>query len=71
EFKEYPELIISKFGPAPSPISKIKNKYRYRILFKVNKSAKILDILQKLYYGHIANKADESLEISINPNSIL
>ncbi len=71
EFKECPELIISKFGPAPAPISKIKNKFRYRILFKINKSAKILDILQKLYHGHIANKTDESLEISINPNSIL
>ncbi len=71
EFKCCPELIISKFGPTPAPISKIKNKYRYRILYKVNKSIKILDILQKLYYRHIANKTDESLEISINPNSIL
>ncbi len=71
EFKECPELIISKFGPSPSPISKIKKRHRYRILFKVKKHAKILDILQKLYYGHIRNKASENLEISINPNSIL
>ena len=71
EFEDCPGLVISKFGPAPAPISKIKNKYRYRILVKVNKDAKILDILQKLYYGHIANKVSEVLEISINPNSIL
>ena len=58
------------FPPAKSPLSKIKNKFRYRILIKVS-GEKILDVLKDMLDEHEAKKSKISVSAAINPTSIL
>ncbi|MFA7636541.1 MAG: primosomal protein N' [Monoglobales bacterium] len=72
--KKYLELYnvkcIDYFEPAKAPLSKIKNKYRYRILLKVS-SEKILDVLKSMLGEHEKGRSKLSVIAVINPNSIL
>ncbi len=58
------------FGPAKAPLSKIKSKYRYRILLKVA-GEKILDVLADMLSEHETGKSKISVNTVINPTSIL
>lgn len=58
------------FEPAKSPLSKIKNKFRYRILLKVG-GEKILDVLRATLDEHEKKKSRISVSVVINPTSIL
>ncbi len=63
------DIIIYK--PVPSPIDKIKNKYRWRIVLKCKLTSKILDIIN---YGledeKIKKCKDTSIVVDINPNTM-
>jgi len=60
-------------GPTPSNLSRINNKYRWRILIKCNMNDKIKTIINNLIKGH--NKTKESkwitMHIEYNPNNIV
>lgn len=62
-------------GPMPSPISKVKNKYRYQMLIKANdKDLKMIKNI--IYWVCIKNNYNIPLDkiiisIDINPNSIM
>lgn len=62
-------------GPTPSPISKIKNKYRWQILIKANDSE--LNMIKNIIYWVCINNKynisidDVTISIDINPNSII
>lgn len=58
------------FEPAKSPLSKIKSKYRYRILLKVA-GEKILDVLAAMLSEHENKKSKILVNAVINPTSIL
>ena len=62
--------IISK--PAPSPIDKIQNRYRWRIIIKGNMDWNLKEILNKCL-ATIYEKNDKSVNISIdvNPNNMI
>ena len=62
--------IISK--PAPSPIDKIQNRYRWRIIIKGNMDRNLNEILNKCL-ATIYEKNDKSVNISIdvNPNNMI
>ena len=62
--------IISK--PAPSPIDKIQNRYRWRIIIKGNMDWNLNEILNKCL-ATIYEKNDKSVNISIdvNPNNMI
>ena len=55
-------------GPVPAPYSRIKNKYRWRIIVRHHKAAELLDLLHTIadYYA----KSENQLFIDINPNSM-
>lgn len=64
---------VDVLGPTPSNLSRINNKYRWRILIKCNINDKIKIIINNLIKGH--NKTKESkwitMHIEYNPNNII
>lgn len=59
--------IFSKVGPAPAPIAKIKNNFRYRILLKCRDAEVAHGLLCGIYEEHEKSKSDVYLTIDINP----
>ncbi len=59
--------IFARVGPAPAPIAKIKNNYRYRILLKCKDEEKAQDILRQIYEDHEELGAEVFLSIDVNP----
>ena len=59
---------LSVMGPVPAPYSRIKNKYRWRVIIKHQDATQLLDLLHTIsdYYA----KSDNQLFIDINPNSM-
>ena len=59
---------LTVMGPVPAPYSRIKNKYRWRIILRHKKASELLDLLHAIadYYA----KSDNQLFIDINPNSM-
>lgn len=62
-------LCKTLFGLCPAPVFKVKNKFRYKIVFYAHRSDDIYEILEKLYNIHIDEKTSFGLEIDINPTS--
>ena len=57
------------YKPVPSPIDKIKNKYRWRMILKCKLTYRVLDIIK---YAIEGNKIkDTSIIVDINPNSMM
>ena len=82
EIKAFSEIVYKKiksiknqniniYKPIPSPIDKIKNKYRWRIILKCKLTSKILDIIN---YGiqdeKIKKSKETTITVDINPNSM-
>ncbi len=63
--------IFKCIGPAPAPIAKIKNKFRYRILCKVEDAEMFLPTLREISREHNAARLDSRLVIDINPINML
>ena len=59
---------LNVMGPVPSPYSRIKNKFRWRIIIKHKNAYELLGLLHTIadYYA----KSDNQLFIDINPNSM-
>ncbi len=59
---------LEVMGPTPAPYSKIKNKYRWRIILRHKKASELLELLHTIadYYA----KSNNQLFIDINPNSM-
>ena len=62
--------IFSKVGPAPAPIAKIKNSYRYRILLKCKDANAAHGFLREIYEEHEKGRSGVFLTIDINPVSM-
>jgi len=56
---------IMILGPAPCPISKIKNRYRYQIMIKCSSSLLLRSIAAKI--NNRNHPADIKLELDLNP----
>ena len=65
KFVNYNETLIYK--PVPSPIDKIKGKYRWRIIIKGKVNSKLLDIIYKSMDFKVN---DTSITVDINPNNM-
>jgi len=62
---------IEIYGPTPAPISKIKEKYRWRLLMKCFWTKEIRNILKSVsdkFYDK--NLKDYYLTVDVNPNSM-
>lgn len=63
-------LFVSE--PAPSPIAKLRNQYRWRIVLKHQKINSLVNILEWIYdtYGK-SSKREWTISVDINPNSMI
>lgn len=59
--------IIGVLGPAPAPIAKIKNKFRYRIMIKAAYADDVRDMLLTIQARHREIRSKSELSIDINP----
>ena len=70
EFKDQKVIIL---GPMTARVSKISNKYRYRIILKCKNSKEFREMISKClneYYSFVTSNA-VSVYIDINPETIL
>lgn len=60
-------------GPSPSPIERIKNKYRFQLLLKYKNEPNLLELLRKLdeRYYKAYKKSGVSLRIDVDPQFIM
>ena len=80
EIKKLSELVYKKietcknnnfiiYKPVPSPIDKINNKYRWRIIIKCKLTSKMLDIINYGITDNVISKSKETrITVDINPN---
>ena len=68
EFEEN-EISTTILGPTPSPIPKIENRHRYRILIKCKANSLIREILKRNIYTN--SKNDCVVSVDINSNNML
>ena len=64
---------IEIFGPTRSPLSKIKNKYRWRVIIKCKCQSKLIGALTEVSDGFYRDrdKAKGELSVDINPVNML
>ena len=65
--------IYKVLGPLRAPLSKIKNKYRWRIIIKCERLTELLEVLTKVTddYYNSGRKNSVSLSVDINPVNML
>ena len=63
------EIYATLIGPSPSPIAKISNRYRWRVLIKCDNTEKLRKILREKVVEVV--RKDISVNIDINPTSII
>ncbi len=56
-------------GPSPAPISKISNKFRWRVIFKCGADDELREVLRENL--SVKKEYDVTLSMDINPNSVL
>lgn len=61
------DTLFGKVGPAPAPIAKIKNSYRYRILLKCKERQAAQELLSRIYEDHEKSRSTVHLTVDINP----
>ena len=72
KIQEKIEKTFSVFKPMPSPIDKIQNRYRWRIIIKGNMNEntnKVLNQILKEAYNQ--NMKDLRITIDVNPNNMI
>ena len=75
--KKWYEFLNSKckndymtYQPMPAPISKIKNKYRYRIIVKCSFNSHMIDILNE-GEKHIEKNKNIRVLVDVNPSNMM
>lgn len=65
--------IYKVLGPLRAPLSKVKNKYRWRIIIKCERLTELLEVLTKVTddYYNSGRKNSVSLSVDINPVNML
>ncbi len=66
-FGDFDGHIIGVLGPAPAPIARIKDKFRYRILLKAAYSPDVSELLLRLRDEHARRRKSTEISIDINP----
>ena len=66
--KEYCNIKVIILGPTPAAVSKINNRYRYRMIIKCKNNAEFRKMLRKAL--EIKAEGDTSVSVDINPESI-
>jgi primosomal protein N' (replication factor Y) len=71
-FSKY-DTVHDIFGPVRAPLSKIKNKFRWRIIIKCENMDILIDVLSCLHmeFYRIKGKSEVDLNMDINPFNML
>lgn len=69
--KENAKILLYK--PVPSPIEKIKNKFRWRIIIKCKFGDDIIELINSTMneFGKMKKKDSSKVIIDLNPNNML
>lgn len=67
---QYDDNIIDLMGPAPAPITKIKNNYRYHLILKIHNVSPLENILKKIQLFHDTKYSENNLVLDINPTNM-
>ena len=59
------------FKPMPSPIDKIQNRYRWRIIIKGNMTQKANEILNNYLKYFYDKNTKTNIAIDVNPNNMI
>ena len=60
------------YKPVPSPIDKIKNKYRWNMIIKCKLNTRTLDIIKySIENDNISKIKNTSIFVDINPNNLI
>ena len=65
----YEDIKLVILGPAPAMVSRINNRYRYRMIIKTKNSKKFREMLHKAV--NVKKSSDTSVFVDINPESII
>src|SRR5699024_7513628 len=65
------DLLEDIYNPVPSPVSKIKNKYRWHMVIKTVYLKEFKEILKKIYPEYLNKNNGINIVIDIHPNSLL
>ena len=72
EIQEKIEKSFSVFKPMPSPIDKIQNRYRWRIIIKGNMNESTNELLNQILKDvYNQNLKDLRITIDVNPNNMI
>ena len=61
---------LSVYGPSPSPIFKIRNKFRYRFLLKFSKDNKEKNVIKEMLLN-LKNNKSLDIKIDVDPLSFI
>ena len=66
-------LKILLYSPVPSPIDKIKNKYRWRIIVKCKFDDTIINLMKDVqdFFGNTKKLDSTRIIVDLNPNNML
>lgn len=67
--QEYSDIKLIILGPTTATVSKVNNKYRYRIIIKTKNSLRFREMIKKV--TDIKLKKDTYIGIDINPENII
>lgn len=71
--KDYADLPLRVLGPAPAAVSRLNNKYRYRIIIKFRSCKAFRNLMSAMLtdFGKRRDHAEVSVYVDINPDTIL
>ena len=71
--KEYKDEKVIALGPMPARVSKINNKFRYRLIIKCKNSKRFRSMISELLIKFAKDKKynDVTLTVDINPESLV
>lgn len=71
--QDYPDLPLRVLGPAPALVSRLNNKYRYRIIIKFRSCKAFRELMSKMMteFGKKREYSGISVYADINPDTIL
>lgn len=69
---QYQDIKVIILGPMPPRISKVNNKFRYRIIIKCKNSARFRELMSKMlvHFGKTKEFSNVNVVVDINPESL-
>ena len=66
---DYKDIKLIILGPSPAAVSRVNNRYRYRMIIKCRNNTRMREMLRKAIA--IKNEGDATVSVDINPETII